>query len=160
MIEASLRDEASPGPSPIPSLDVYRCNGCGRDLPSSEFAWKRIDDGTQHARCRSCQHDYYVNVWYPAHASQRVLDVAARKREQKVILRQLVTDYMSTTSCEECGGVEKLMATGSDVRRLSQNGVSVERMVEELMGSTILCRSCGGKHSGAQAKPRKVLQEA
>lgn len=80
---------------------MKRCSRCGQDKPLEDFAVRKVR-GTRQSWCRSCK-NRYDRDWYQHNKEKHKREVARRRRQEVLRLREVVRD-LKRQPCTDCGG--------------------------------------------------------
>lgn len=138
------------------------CTKCHREQDLSEFALKR---GGRAASCRSCQ-KAHSDANYLRHREQRLADARERNDTVRNVLRAERDKYLSRCLCESCTGTVDLQVTGREgyegesAHEVVAAAGSLERLMQALANSRVLCKPCmGNEYGGPLAQARRKMEE-
>src|SRR5439155_9463798 len=97
------------------ALRPRTCRICGVTKPMSDFPFRSIAKQTRQSICLACQRDY-SNAWYARNRVRHVMNVRRVSRESKMRAAALVSDYLRSNPCVDCGEVDIVVLEFDHVR--------------------------------------------
>jgi len=131
-----------------------RCSTCGHLRPITDFNIRRAaKDGVQ-SRCRECS-----RAWYEENKATHKANVRRRNDAYRLRLRALLTEYLSTHPCVDCGESDircldfdhRDRATKTtEVSQLIQHGCSWRVIQAEIEKCDVRCANCHRRRTAGQ----------
>lgn len=136
------------------------CSKCGEKKPDSEYTWS-IKGVKKHSSCNSCrakaQADYYQRT-----KPQQLKYKYKRQEAKREEARHFVFNYLSRTSCVDCGEADPYVLTFDHVRDIKKmsisqmvnQGYSLKAIRHEINKCEVRCANC---HMRKEKKRRGTL---
>lgn len=128
---------------------MKRCSRCGKELEESEFNFRHRSRGVLQSVCRDCQHEQSKSHY--DRNSQVVKDKSAVvKRKARNEAEYFFYDYLSNSTCTDCGEYDFSVLTFDhvrgkkrmDVSRMMAEGYSTDAIREEIYKCDVVCANC------------------
>jgi hypothetical protein len=128
---------------------MKRCASCFELKQSAEFSWKHKHLGTLATYCKPCQREYCRSHYRKnreRHNQRRYANQAAYRERN----RDLVTSYLLTHPCVDCGDKDPLMLDfdhvrgrkTDDISRMISIGMSLGQIKLEIEKCVVRCSNC------------------
>ena len=124
------------------------CTKCLQEKQIEEFPWKNSFQGRRHAVCKPCMAERSSH-WYEKNKDLDIQNVMLNKEYARLEARHFVLEYLRTHPCAICGEndavvleFDHIKEKNSDVARLVADGVSLERIQQEIDLCQVLCSNC------------------
>jgi hypothetical protein len=128
---------------------MKKCSKCGEWKDEDEFPWKNRLLGWRHSDCKKC-HSKYNAEYYQQTKDERLKYKAQRQIDKREEARHLVYEYLSHSSCADCGESDPLVLTFDHVRgnkrmnisQMVNQGYSAEAILAEISLCEVVCSNC------------------
>lgn len=123
------------------------CSKCNIEKDINDFAYKNKSKNIRHSRCRKCQSEsdkqLYLNNSIRREKIRTNTNLAIKKA--KIFVRRVKQRF----GCKNCGDkryyvldFHHLHGKDNEISTLSRQGVTIQRLKDEIRKCTILCSNC------------------
>lgn len=141
---------------------MKQCNHCHEWKDEEEFNWRYKALGMRHPTCRECMQKFN-KAYFQGEAKERHLkQVKDRKHEARQAARDFIYSYLENHPCSHCGerdvrvlDFHHLHGKDMAISFMVNQGLSIERIKEEIGKCIVLCANCHRKVTAEELGWRK-----
>ena len=128
---------------------MKQCARCKQWKDEEAFNWRWKEKGVRQSVCRTCQVGDRKE-WYDAHAETEKARTLNIKRKARTEAERFVYEYLSYSTCKDCGEYEFAVLTfdhvrgkkKKDISRMASEGYSIEAIKAEIRLCEVVCSNC------------------
>lgn len=128
---------------------MKQCATCKQWKNESDFNWRWKDKGIYQPVCKDCQH-IQSRKHYEKNTDAVKARAAETKRKAREEAERFVYDYLSYSTCADCGEYDFAVLTFDHVRgkkrmdisRMVSEGYSIEAIRAEIELCEVVCSNC------------------
>jgi len=130
------------------------CTQCQKEKTLKEFNKRSASKDGLASLCKECNKSK-LKEHYNNNKEYYVLKAAKRNKDQKLINRQYIYDYLKTKSCLDCGECDPILLEFDHVRGEKYNNVShlvgkgwsIDTIQKEIDKCEVVCSNCHRKRT-------------
>ncbi|HZQ07219.1 MAG TPA: hypothetical protein VFD70_11620 [Anaerolineae bacterium] len=137
-------------------METRQCVVCKEYKAIDDFNFRHRFNGERHTHCRDCQR-IYKRRFYLKHREEYIQKSAEQVQTKAQRNRQLITEYLLTHPCVDCGESDVVVLefdhVGGKERLISKMvraGVAWERVLAEIEKCEVRCGNCHKKKTARE----------
>ena len=136
------------------------CTGCLQEKDISEFSWS-IAGIKRHPRCKACR-SKERSERYERNKESELEYKAERQIRMREEARKFVWEYLSNSTCADCGEYDPLVLTFDHVRgtkkmnvsQMVNQGYTIEAIKTEISKCEVVCSNCHMRREKGRRKTK------
>ena len=97
------------------------CTSCGLEKDEEDFSWRWKALGIRQSICKSCQRQKSAG-WYQEHREEHIERSKKGRAEAVEAAQRFIYEYLSNSTCKDCGEYNYQYLTFDHVRGKKKNG--------------------------------------